>query len=124
MRVILVGGGLPRTLFFGLSPLNHPNIAQIYGLEEVAPRSTAAMPSAALVLELVDGRTLADRLAQGPLLLDDTMAIARQIADALESAHECGIIHRDLKPANVKVKEDGTVQEMASDEELQERSGN
>ena len=57
-------------------------------------------------------------------LLDDTMAIARQIADALESAHECGIIHRDLKPANVKVKEDGTVQEMASDEELQERSGN
>ena len=92
-----------------LATLNHPNIAQIYGLEEVVPRATAAMPSAALVLELVEGPTLADRLAQGPLPLDDTMAIARQIADALESAHECGIIHRDLKPANVKVKEDGTV---------------
>ncbi|HEU4927322.1 MAG TPA: protein kinase, partial [Vicinamibacterales bacterium] len=92
-----------------LATLNHPNIAQIYGLEEVAPRSSPAMPSAALVLELVDGRTLADRLAEGRLPLDDTIAIARQIADALESAHECGIIHRDLKPANVKVKEDGTV---------------
>ena len=92
-----------------LATLNHPNIAQIYGLEEVAPRSTPAMPSAALVLELVEGRTLADRLAEGPLPLDDTITIARQIADALESAHECGIVHRDLKPANVKVKEDGTV---------------
>ena len=92
-----------------LATLNHPHIAQIYGLEEVASRSTPAMPSAALVLELVDGPTLADRLADGRLPLDDTIAIARQIADALESAHECGIIHRDLKPANVKVKEDGTV---------------
>jgi serine/threonine-protein kinase len=92
-----------------LATLNHPNIAQIYGLEEVAPQSTSAVPSAALVLELVDGPTLADRLAEGPLPPDDTMAIARQIADALESAHECGIIHRDLKPANVKVKDDGTV---------------
>ncbi len=92
-----------------LATLNHVNIAQIYGLEEIPARSPASTTSAALVLELVDGRTLADRLAEGPLPLDEATVIARQIADALESAHECGIIHRDLKPANVKVKEDGTV---------------
>ena len=93
-----------------LATLNHANIAQIYGFEEVAPPSAKGVPSAAIVLELVEGPTLADRLAvEGPLPLDETIAIARQIADALETAHECGIIHRDLKPANIKVKEDGTV---------------
>src|SRR3954453_12792111 len=72
-----------------LASLNHPNIAAIYGVEERA-----------LVLELVEGPTLADRIAQGPVPLDDALPIARQIAEALEYAHEKGIIHRDLKPAN------------------------
>src|SRR5262249_24157853 len=62
-----------------------------------------------LVMELVEGQTLADRIARGPIPLDESLAIARQIADALEAAHERGIIHRDLKPANIKVKDDGTV---------------
>jgi len=92
-----------------LATLNHANIAQIYGFEEVTPLSAQAVASAAIVLELVDGRTLADRRLEGPLPLDEAVAIARQIAEALETAHECGIIHRDLKPANVKVREDGTV---------------
>ncbi|HET7697089.1 MAG TPA: protein kinase [Vicinamibacterales bacterium] len=92
-----------------LATLNHPNIAQIYGFEEIGPPSDPAVPSGAIVLELVDGPTLADRLAEGPLPVDEAIAVARQIADALESAHECGIIHRDLKPANVKVKEEGAV---------------
>src|SRR5262245_21512130 len=73
-----------------------------YGLEE-------ANGVYALVMELVDGDTLADRLARGPLPLDDAVAIARQIAEALEAAHEQGIFHRDLKPANIKVRDDGTV---------------
>ena len=81
-----------------LAALNHPNIAQIYGIEDRA-----------LVLELVDGPTLADRIAQGPVPLVEALPIAKQIADALEAAHEQGIIHRDLKPANIKVKADGTV---------------
>ena len=70
------------------------------------------MPAAsvhALVLELVEGPTLADRIAQGPIPLDEALPIARQIAEALEAAHEQGIIHRDLKPANIKVRPDGTV---------------
>ena len=92
-----------------LATLNHVNIAQIYGFEEVAPRSAQAAAPAAIVLELVDGRTLADRCLEGPLPLDETIVIAQQIAEALEAAHDCGIIHRDLKPANVKVREDGTV---------------
>ena len=92
-----------------LATLNHVNIAQIYGFEEIAPRSENGVASAAIVLELVDGRTLAERRLEGPLTLDETVAIARQIAEALETAHECGVIHRDLKPANVKVREDGTV---------------
>ena len=82
--------------------MNHPNIATIHGLEETAD-------TRALVLELVEGPTLAERIAQGPIPLDETIAIASQIADALEAAHEQGVIHRDLKPANVKVKDDGTV---------------
>ncbi len=85
-----------------LASLNHPNIAAIYGLEE-------ADDIRALVLELVEGPTLADRIAQGPIALDEALPIARQMAEALEAAHEAGVIHRDLKPANVKVKDDGTV---------------
>jgi serine/threonine protein kinase/tetratricopeptide (TPR) repeat protein len=85
-----------------LAALNHPNIAAIYGLEE---RDGAT----ALVLELVEGPTLADRIAQGPVPQDEAVRIATQIADALEAAHERGIIHRDLKPANVKLRPDGTV---------------
>src|SRR5438067_2283986 len=81
-----------------LASLNHPNIAAIYGVEERA-----------LVLELVDGPTLQDRLAHGALPLDEALPIARQIAEALEYAHERGIIHRDLKPANVKVTSEGRV---------------
>jgi serine/threonine-protein kinase len=86
-----------------LASLNHPNIAHVYGLETTAEGTTA------LVMELVDGPTLADRIARGALPLDEALPIARQIAEALEAAHEQGIIHRDLKPANVKVRADGTV---------------
>ena len=85
-----------------LASLNHPNIAQIHGLEQSGD-------TRALVLELVEGPTLQDRIAKGPIPLDEALPIARQIAEALEAAHEQGIIHRDLKPANVKVKDDGTV---------------
>ena len=85
-----------------LASLNHPNIATIHGLEE-------ADGVRALVLELVEGPTLADRIKQGPIPLDEALPIAKQIAEALEAAHEAGVIHRDLKPANIKVKEDGTV---------------
>ena len=85
-----------------LASLNHPNIAAIYGLEE-------SDGVRALVLELVEGPTLADRVAQGPIPLDEALPIARQIADALEAAHEHGAIHRDLKPANIKVRPDGAV---------------
>ena len=86
-----------------LASLNHPNIAAIYGFEE----GQGAVP--ALVLELVDGPTLADRILQGPIPLDEALPIARQIADALEAAHDHGVIHRDLKPANVKLRPDGAV---------------
>src|SRR5262245_48944086 len=75
-----------------LASLNHPNIAAIYGLEEWASESDSA-PRQALVLEFVDGFTLADRIAQGPLPLDEALAIARQVAEALEFAHGQGIIH-------------------------------
>jgi eukaryotic-like serine/threonine-protein kinase len=85
-----------------LAALNHPNIAAIYGLEDTGAQ-------AALVLELVDGPTLADRIAEGPIPLDEAVRIGRQIGDALQAAHEQGIIHRDLKPANIKVRPDGTV---------------
>ena len=85
-----------------LASLNHPNIAAIYGIEE-------ADGTRALVLELVEGPTLADRIAKGPIPLDEALPIARQIAEALEAAHEAGVIHRDLKPANIKVRDDGTV---------------
>ncbi len=85
-----------------LASLNHPNIGHIYGLEEADGQK-------ALVLELVEGPTLADRIKQGPIPVDEALPIAKQIAEALEAAHEQGIIHRDLKPANIKVKDDGTV---------------
>ena len=85
-----------------LAALNHSNIAHIHGLED-------ANGIRALVMELVEGSTLADRIAHGPIAIDETLAIAKQIADALEAAHEQGIIHRDLKPANIKVRPDGTV---------------
>ncbi len=85
-----------------LGALNHPNIAQIYGFEDSGATH-------ALVMELVDGPTLADRIEQGPVPLAEALAIAKQIATALEAAHEQGIVHRDLKPANVKVRPDGTV---------------
>ena len=85
-----------------LASLNHPNIGHIYGLED-------AEGTKALVLELVEGPTLADRIKDGPIPIDEALPIAKQIAEALEAAHEQGIIHRDLKPANVKVKADGTV---------------
>ena len=85
-----------------LAALNHPHIAAIYGVEEGDGLN-------ALVLELVDGSTLADRLQRGPVPVVEALTIAHQIADALESAHERGIVHRDLKPANIKVRPDGTV---------------
>ena len=85
-----------------LASLNHPNIAAIYGLERSGETT-------ALVMELVEGPTLADRIALGAIALDEALAIATQIAAALEAAHEQGIVHRDLKPANIKVRPDGAV---------------
>ena len=85
-----------------LASLNHPNIGGIYGVEDAD-----GVP--ALVMELVEGPTLADRIASGPMPLEEALPVARQIAEALDAAHEQGIIHRDLKPANIKVRPDGTV---------------
>ena len=85
-----------------LASLNHPHIAQIYGIEKELERT-------ALVLEFVDGPTLSDRIRQGPVSVNEAVAIARQIAEALEAAHENGIVHRDLKPANIKLTQDGAV---------------
>jgi serine/threonine protein kinase len=85
-----------------LASLNHPNIAAIYGLEKTESGT-------AIVLELVDGETLADVIGRGPMSADDVLPIARAIADALEAAHDRGIVHRDLKPANVKTTTDGKV---------------
>src|SRR5215510_5529604 len=85
-----------------LASLNHPNIATIHGLDE--DRGTRF-----LVLELVEGETLADRLRHGAIPLEESLRLARQISEALEAAHEKGVIHRDLKPANIKITTDGTV---------------
>jgi serine/threonine protein kinase len=85
-----------------LASLNHPHVAHVYGLEQ-------ADGVTALVMELVEGPTLADRIVQGPIPVDEALPIAKQIADALEAAHEQAIVHRDLKPANIKLRPDGTV---------------
>ncbi|HWI20806.1 MAG TPA: serine/threonine-protein kinase, partial [Vicinamibacterales bacterium] len=84
-----------------LASLNHPNIAAVLGYEEVDGKC-------AIVLELVEGETLSDRISRGPLAADDATPIAIQICRALEAAHEKGIVHRDLKPANVRIRSDGT----------------
>src|SRR6188768_735747 len=81
-----------------LASLNHPNIAAIYGVEDRA-----------LIMELVEGQTLAERIKQGPIPLEEALEIARQIADGLEAAHDKGIVHRDLKPANIKITPGGIV---------------
>jgi serine/threonine protein kinase len=81
-----------------IASLNHPNI---YTLYDVGPNY--------LVMELVEGETLPERIAKGALLLDESLKVVAQIADALEAAHENGIVHRDLKPANIKIKPDGMV---------------
>ena len=103
-----------------LASLQHANIAAIYGIED-------SQPVRALVLELVDGPTLADRIAAGPIPVAEALAIARQIADALAAAHDAGVVHRDLKPANIKVRDDGTVKVLdfglAKIAEATERSG-
>jgi len=103
----LAAGGPDRVARFRreaqvLASLNHPHIGAIYGVEDIGE-------SGALVLELIDGPTLADRIARGPIPLDEAIAIARQVADALAAAHDHGVIHRDLKPANIKLRPDGTV---------------
>ena len=92
-----------------LASLNHPNIAAIYGLEENGSVQGGTASTTAIVMEMVDGETLADRLMRGPLPLDEALNVAGQIASALEAAHHKGIIHRDLKPANVKITPTGTV---------------
>ncbi len=85
-----------------LASLNHPNIAAIYGIEQTGDRKF-------LVMELVPGETLAERIKRGPIPVDESLGIAKQICEGLEAAHEKGIIHRDLKPANVKITPEGKV---------------
>ena len=90
-----------------LASLNHPNIATIHGLEETG--ASGRVVGRALVMELVEGPTLAERIADGPIPVDEALPIARQVAEALEAAHERGVIHRDLKPANIKLTSSGQV---------------
>jgi eukaryotic-like serine/threonine-protein kinase len=85
-----------------LATLNHPNIAAVFGLDKSAGVT-------GIVLELIDGETLADVIARGPVALSEALPIARQIADALEAAHEKGIVHRDLEPVNIKITGDGKI---------------
>ena len=92
-----------------LAALNHPHIAAIYGFEQSGPSPASGQAVHALVMELVEGEDLSQRIARGAMPLDEALPIAQQIADALEAAHEQGIVHRDLKPANIKVRPDGTV---------------
>ena len=104
MHSIPIGSRGSRAKRSMLATLNHPNIAAIYGLEERRAGQSAGAGAG------VGGRaTLADRIALGPMPLDEAMTIARQIADALEAAHEKGIVHRDIKPANVKTASHGVV---------------
>jgi len=101
-----------------LASINHPNIATLYGLETVSdmetgmessPKPQASSPASFLVMELVEGEDLAQRIARGPIPVKESVAIGKQIADGLEAAHAKGIIHRDLKPANIRIATDGTV---------------
>ena len=85
-----------------LASLNHPAIAQIFGVE-------TSGDAPVIVMELVEGTTLGDRLAKGALPLDEALAVATQLCDGLEAAHERGVVHRDLKPANIKLRPDGTI---------------
>src|SRR5205823_3385977 len=90
-----------------LASLNHPNVAHLYGLE--GPEGQDRLdggPGPFLVMELVEGEDLSQRLARGAIPIDEALPIARQIAEALEAAHDLGIVHRDLKPANIKVRAD------------------
>ncbi len=91
-----------------LASLNHPNIAQVYAIETIPAGPTSAQGGRAIVMELVDGEDLSERITRGPIPLDEALLLARQIAFALEAAHDAGIIHRDLKPANIKIRPDGT----------------
>ncbi len=91
-----------------LASLNHPNIAQVYAIAAIPPGPDATAGGRAIVMELVEGEDLSERIARGPIPLDEALPLARQIAFALEAAHDAGIIHRDLKPANIKVRPDGT----------------
>ncbi len=91
-----------------LASLNHPHIAHVYGLEDASPAAGSGS-ARGLVMELVEGEELADRIARGPMPVGDTLRIARQISDAIASAHDHDIIHRDLKPSNIKVTPDGAV---------------
>jgi eukaryotic-like serine/threonine-protein kinase len=91
-----------------LASLNHPNIAAIYGLERIVS-STAGQATVGIVLELVEGHTVADLIVRGPMPPADALPLARQIAEALEAAHDKGVVHRDLKPANIKITPDGRV---------------
>ena len=87
-----------------LASLNHPGVGAIYGLEESDGRLL-------LILEYVEGETLADRLARGPIAVEESLGLAKQMAEAIEAAHEKGVVHRDLKPGNVMVTPDGVVKE-------------
>ena len=90
-----------------LASLNHPHIGSIYGLEQIS--DVASAHRRALIMEFVDGDDLADRISRGPIPIAEALAIAEQLSEALEAAHEQGVIHRDLKPSNIKVRDDGTV---------------
>jgi eukaryotic-like serine/threonine-protein kinase len=90
-----------------LAALNHPNIAAIYGLEEAA--ADDGTTARALILELVEGETLAERIARGPLPVSEALRVAGQLGAALDAAHKRGVVHRDLKPANIKVTPEGVV---------------
>jgi dipeptidyl aminopeptidase/acylaminoacyl peptidase len=96
-----------------LASLNHPNIAHVYGVEDLPPKGgshvAGSHATAALIMEFVDGEDLSQRLSRGAVPIDEALIIAKQIVDALEAAHEQGIVHRDLKPANIKIRPDGAI---------------
>jgi serine/threonine protein kinase len=92
-----------------LAALNHSNIAQIFGIEEVPSAGSGAATPHAIIMELVEGEDLLTRIARGAVPVDEALPIARQVALALEAAHEAGIVHRDLKPGNIRIRQDGAV---------------